>query len=159
MTTFDDAFTALIGNEGTYTVDNGGPTMWGISQAVARANGYDGDMHDLPLETAKAIAKAKYWDPIRGDDLPAPLAFQVFDGSYNSGPVQAVKWLQQAAGTSPDGKLGPITWAALQAIEVDNLVERFNAYRLLFLADLAVWPSYGKGWARRIANNLLRAAS
>lgn len=159
MSTFEDAFTALVGNEGGYTVDNGGSTMWGVTEAVARANGYHGDMHDLPIETAKAIAKAKYWDPVRGDELPAPLAFQVFDASYNSGPSQAVQWLQKAMGVPADGKLGPITMAALQSANIDHLVERFNAYRLLFLADLSVWPNYGKGWARRIANNLLRAAT
>ena len=57
MNSFDDAFDALIGNEGGYSnnpKDPGGETMWGITARVARAAGYTGPMRDLPRDTAKA---------------------------------------------------------------------------------------------------------
>ena len=144
---FDSAFTALLGNEGGYSnnpVDPGGETMYGITKRVALKHGYTGDMRALPLELAKSIAKAEYWDPIKGDQLPAPLDFQVFDAAYNSGAARASEWLQKASEAPGD---------------VASVVMRFDAYRLLFLDSLPIWPSFGRGWTRRIAENLLRAAS
>lgn len=161
MSAFDGAFTALIGNEGGYAynpADPGGETMWGVTARVARKHGYTGAMKDLPLATAKQIAKAEYWDAVRGDELSPALAFQLLDAAYNSGPPQAVKWLQHALGVGVDGAFGPATMAAIAAFpDEDKLIGRLDAYRLLFLADLGTWPSFGRGWARRIANNLLRA--
>lgn len=150
------AFQTLIGNEGGYTVDDGGATCWGITQAVARSWGYDGGMRMLPKETAQAIAYNRYWEPYQLDALPANVAFQVFDAVYNGGP--AIRWLQRAAGmpvSEQDGAIGPKTIAAALGTVPGILIARFDAERLLYLADLAVWPSYSRGWARRIANNLL----
>lgn len=157
MSTFDDAFTALIGNEGGYSnnpADPGGETMFGITARVARANGYLGAMLDLPLSTAKAIAKKSYWDVARCDDLEPRLAFQVFDTVYNGG--QPVKWLQQAAGAVPDGVMGPATLAALRQADPLKIIMRFNAYRLKYMGNLKTWPTFGHGWANRIADNLLK---
>ena len=64
MKDFNEAFDALIGNEGGYSnnaADPGGETMWGITKRVAVASGYMGQMKDLPRETAKQIAKKNYW--------------------------------------------------------------------------------------------------
>lgn len=160
MTAFDEAFTALIGNEGGYSNnpdDPGGETMWGITARVARSHGYTNPMRDLPLEAAKAIAKASYWDACECDALPPQVAFQVFDAVYNGG--HPARWLQQAAGVTVDGDIGPMTIAAVNAADPDDICMRFDAYRLIYMADLKTWPTFGKGWARRIANNLLRAAS
>lgn len=159
MTTFDRAFAALIGNEGGYSnnpKDPGGETMFGVTARVARAHGYTGPMRDLPLSFARAIAKAEYWDPYKLDEVPAQIAFQVLDAAYNGGhPAQ---WLQQAAGVTADGVIGPKTLEAVAAAEPAALCARFDAYRLQYLTDLPTWPTFGRGWARRIAANLLRAA-
>jgi len=157
--TFDTAFDALIGNEGGYsfnTQDPGGETMFGVTARVAIANGYTGSMRNFTRDQAKDIYRRQYWMPIRGFDLPDPLAFQVFDGAVNSGPAQSVKWLQRAAGVADDGQIGPMT---LDAIAKGNpYIEgaAFNGQRLLFMTDLPTWGAFGRGWARRIANNLLK---
>lgn len=159
MTAFDEAFSALIANEGGYSnnpADPGGETMWGVTAAIARKHGYDGPMASLPLSAARAIAKAEYWDSIRGDELDPQVAFQVFDASYNSGPVRAVTWLQQAAGAISDGAFGPATMKAVQTLPPGVLMARFNGIRLEFMADLAMWPTFSRGWARRISSNLKR---
>ena len=50
----------LIKREGGYVnnpADRGGATKYGITQAVARENGWNGNMKDLPLEFAKVFIK------------------------------------------------------------------------------------------------------
>lgn len=154
MSNFDVAFAQLLGNEGSYTIDNGGPTMWGITQAVARNWGYVGDMKLLSQETAKAIALREYWQPFGCDSLPLALAFQVFDTAYNGGhPVQ---WLQIALGFASadvDGHAGPQTIAAAVAADVWKTVALFNAQRLRYLANLKQ-PQAADGRMNRIAGNL-----
>jgi len=156
--TFDEAFDRLIGHEGGYAnhpSDPGGETMWGVTARVARANGYQGDMRGLPREKAKQIYRDMYWTPVKADQLPAGIRFDVFDAAVNSGVGQAVKWLQRVVGATPDGALGPMT---LQAVaQADALISaRFNGVRLQFMTDLPTWGAFGKGWARRVAGNLQR---
>jgi lysozyme family protein len=160
VSAFDDAFMALLGNEGGYSnnpADPGGETMFGVTARVARAWGYAGDMKDLPLDTAKAIAKKNYWDMYQCDQFDPRIGFQVFDAAYNGG--KPAQWLQQAAGVTADGVIGSITVAAVRAADPMKIIMRFAAYRLQYLGNLPTWPSFGHGWANRIANNLIRGAS
>ncbi|HEX5125799.1 MAG TPA: glycosyl hydrolase 108 family protein [Rhodocyclaceae bacterium] len=156
---FDDAFEELIGNEGGYSNnpnDPGGETMWGVTLRVARAHGYQGPMRDLPQDTAKQIAKAEYWDKYQCDSYDVRIAFEMFDAAYNGG--FPVKWLQLAVGTKPDGQLGPQTMAAVKQASPIGVVARFNAYRITYYTSLRTWPDFGRGWANRIAHNLLLGA-
>jgi lysozyme family protein len=156
MTNFDRAFTDLLGHEGGYSnnpADPGGETNWGITIAVAREDGYVGSMKDMGASVAKMIYAKKYWLSAF-DQLPYPVAFQIFDAAVNSGVGQAVRWLQRSVGEADDGKLGPVTLAAASAVDPLKLVLLFNAERLMFMTNLSTWSSFGKGWARRISTNL-----
>jgi lysozyme family protein len=158
---FEQAFAGIAAIEGGFSdrdkqADPGGATKYGITERVARAWGYQGDMRDLPLETAKAIAKAWYWDKYQCDQFDARIAYQVFDAAYNGG--YPVKWLQECVGATPDGIIGAKTIAAVRAANVGDVLARFNAKRLLYLTELANWPQNARGWARRIAHNLLVGA-
>ena len=153
---FDQSFERLLGHEGGYVSDPrdpGGETNWGITVTVARAEGYNGSMRDLPRDTAKAIYKAKYWAPVRADELPDSVRFDVFDAAVNHGVNQSSKWLQRAAGANPDGVIGAQTVAAAR-LAGPLIAAAFNGYRLQFYTDLNTWPTFGKGWARRVASNL-----
>lgn len=150
LSNFDKCFPLLMGNEGGYTVDNGGPTMWGITQAVARRYGYTGDMQALPLSTAQSIARKEYW-PDYLDQVPVAVAFQVFDTLYNGGA--ATSWLQEALGLAVDGVAGPLTIAAAQQQNVWKTVALFNAKRLEYFAAIRQ-PQYSGGRFNRIAGNL-----
>lgn len=157
---FDDAFTTLLGHEGGYSNnphDPGGPTNWGVTEKVARDDGYMGDMKEFPQEWAKKIYRAKYWDKCGIDRLPADVQFDVFDGAVNSGNAQSVKWLQRALGVDDDGVVGPVTIDACRNIPGGVVAKRYNGYRLAFMTGLKTWPVFGGGWARRIANNLMRS--
>jgi len=156
--TLDEAFEKLLGHEGGYSnnpADPGGETMWGITYRVARAWGYVGQMRDLPIETAKDIYRSLYWNKVRADELPDAIRFDVFDCAVNSGVGQAVRFLQRAAGAPEDGIIGPKTLRAARLMDPQKLDKRLSGYRLLFMADLKTWPTFGKGWARRIGNNLI----
>lgn len=160
MSAFDDAFVALMGNEGGYVnnpADPGGETMWGITARVARANGYGGDMRNLPQAVAKQIAKKVYWDPYYCDQFDPRVAFQVFDAAYNGG--HPASWLQTAVNVQPDGRIGPVTIAAVNAADPLRIVMRFLAYRLQYMSVLGIWPTFSHGWANRIAHNLLKGAA
>lgn len=148
-----NAMKRLLGNEGGYVdhpKDPGGATNYGITQRVARAHGYQGDMRNLPIGIAVEIYETDYWKPIKADQLPEALRFHVFDAAVNSGPGQAIKWLQRASGVAQDGVIGPRTLSAASMVTP----AKYSAIRLRFMTDLATWPTFGRGWARRIADNL-----
>lgn len=122
----------LIEREGGYVnhpADKGGPTNFGITEAVARAHGYPGPMRSLPREEAAAIYRRLYWLRPRFDEVAsrAPrVAGELFDTGVNMGPAVAATFLQRAltalnrGGTDypdlvPDGRIGPHTLAALDA--------------------------------------------
>lgn len=154
---FDAAFDSLMDVEkGFWNDPAGGPTMYGVTERVARAWGYQGDMRQLPLASARAIAKSEYWDRFQCDQFAPAVGYQVFDTAYNGGhPVQ---WLQQAVGVTVDGKIGPKTVAAVRAADPSRVILYFNAMRIRYMTSLDGWSSNGKGWARRIADNLLKGA-
>lgn len=92
----------LIKREGGYVnnpADRGGATKYGITEAVARANGYNGNMRDLPLEVAKAIYRKNYWTAPRFDQVNAissAVAEELLDTGVNCGVAFAKPLLQRA---------------------------------------------------------------
>src|ERR1043165_9797508 len=123
---------ALIEREGGYVADaadKGGPTCFGITQAVARANGYCGPMRELPRAEAAAIYKRLYWLRPRLDEIAkrSPrIAAELFDTGANMGPAVAITFLQRALTALnrngedypdlvPDGRIGSQTLAALDS--------------------------------------------
>ena len=122
----------LIEREGDYInhpADKGGPTRFGVTEAVARAHGYAGAMAELPREEAAAIYRRLYWLRPKFDQIAARcprVAAELFDTGANMGPAVAATFLQRAltalnrAGQDypdlvPDGRVGPVTLAALDA--------------------------------------------
>jgi lysozyme family protein len=92
----------VIGREGGYSnhpADKGGPTRWGITEAVARAHGYAGDMRGFPRPEAVIIYRVLYWERPGLDRVAehAPkLAAELFDTGVNMGPAVATGFLRRA---------------------------------------------------------------
>jgi lysozyme family protein len=122
----------LIEREGGYVnnaADKGGPTCFGITEAVARAQGYAGPMRQLPRDVAATIYKRLYWLRPRFDEIAKRcprLAAELFDTGVNMGPSVATTFLQRALTALnrnasdypdlvPDGRIGGQTLAALDA--------------------------------------------
>jgi lysozyme family protein len=124
--------------------------MFGISAAAYPAL----DIPAIQLDDAKLIYRRDYYDRMDLDLLPPRLALIVFDSAVNSGVGTAVRWLQTCVGTTADGVLGPGTQLAVRAAlakdGLDELCACYLALRLTTLARLAIWPTYGSGWARRV---------
>ena len=154
---FATAFEKLLKHEGGYVNhkdDRGGATRYGVTEAVACEVGYRGDMRELPLDLAQRIYKDRYWDAVQAEHLPADIRYAVFDAAVNSGVAQAAKWLQRACGVKDDGVIGPQTIRAANALHPEGLKRKMLAQRLRFMATLANWPAFGRGWANRIADLL-----
>jgi lysozyme family protein len=122
----------VIAREGGYSnhpADRGGPTRFGITQAVARERGYVSDMRAFPRAEAVEIYRTRYWDGPNFcfvAELPPRVAAEMFDSGVNMGPAVAAKFLQRALNALNrqardfvdlvvDGRVGPGTLAALGA--------------------------------------------
>lgn len=155
---FRHAVQIVLAHEGGFVDhprDPGGATNYGITERVARRHGYNGDMRELPLDTAREIYRMSYWVPIRGDDLPDALRLPVFDAAVNSGVRRAAQWLQKLVGAKRDGIIGPLTLAAVRRHEPERLAARYAGRRLMFLTHLEHFNAFGRGWVRRVASNLM----
>lgn len=130
--TIDELIEEVIAREGGYSnhpADRGGPTRWGVTQAVARQHGFTGDMRVFPRDEAVAIYRRLYWLRPRFAEVAnhAPtLAAELFDTGINMGPAVAARFLQRALNALNrigkdysdivvDGAVGPATLAALDA--------------------------------------------
>ena len=155
---FNAALKAILHHEGGYVnhpADPGGMTNLGVTKRVWEEwvchEVDEKAMRGLTPEMVAPLYKVKYWDKIKGDDLPTGVDYCVFDAAVNSGPGRAAKWLQACVGVEPDGGIGPKTLAAVAAFDPKELVEDYAKRRLSFLMDLKTWPTFGKGWGRRVA--------
>lgn len=94
-----DEVIAREGGYGNHPADRGGPTNFGITQAVARANGFMGDMRALPRGVAEAIYRRLYWEKpgfAFVAELAPKVAAELFDTAVNMGPGMAGGFLQRA---------------------------------------------------------------
>jgi len=156
----------INGHEGGYSfrspkADPGGETKWGISK---RSYPYL-DIKNLSLEDAAAIYERDFIAPISSRQLPDGITFQLIDFAVHSGIRRAVKELQRQMNiviggekVEPDGVIGPYTRAKILSFTDSDLVMRLTAGRLKFLKNLDNWHENSRGWADRIANNLLYGA-
>jgi lysozyme family protein len=115
------------------------------------------DMRELTPDLVSPLYRTKYWDKIKGDELPSGVDYIVFDAAINSGPGRAAKWLQECVGTQPDGAIGPMTIKATESIVKADLINMYCDKRLEFLKALPTWDTFGKGWGRRVEE--VRAAA
>lgn len=149
----------ILKHEGGYVDhpdDPGGATNLGIThKTLASWRGRPvtkQDVRDLTVTEASAIYRARYWNPVRGDSLPPGVDLAVFDFAVNSGPAKATMVLQSVLGVADDGVIGPITLAALaRAPGPATVIIGVCDARLAFLRRLSTWPTFGRGWTRRVS--------
>lgn len=156
---FDECLALVLKHEGGWVdhpSDPGGETMMGVTKKVwedwVGHSVPPGSMKKLTVKDVAPLYKAKYWDKVRGDDLPDGVDYAVFDYAVNSGISRSVKTLQRCAEVADDGVIGPKTLAAVQSKNPVDLCRCICDNRLAFLRGLKTWPTFGKGWGRRVAD-------
>lgn len=131
MSRIEQIIDEVIRAEGGYANDPddaGGETMYGITSAVARKNGWHGPMHELPLPLARQIYRDRYVRVPRFDDVVAfdpVIGAELVDTGVNMGPARAAEFLQRwlngfndtgrrYPALFVDGRVGDITLGALR---------------------------------------------
>jgi len=146
MSTFAAALSLVLALEGGYVnnpYDDGGPTNYGVTQAVydrwRREHGYTQQpVTEITREEAEAIYYAYFWrgEPEQWDDLGHPgIALYVFDMR-----IQHRKWATIYQPVKRVLDLHPLLGLA-----------ELHAARTHYYASLDDWPHFGKGWMRRAA--------
>lgn len=122
----------IVAVEGGYTNhpdDLGGPTIWGITEAVARRAYYVGDLRNMTRDQAKGIYLIEYIERPgfhRVHEVSPVIAAELIDSGVNLGTAWPALWLQRALNAfnaggklypdlKVDGSIGPATIAALRA--------------------------------------------
>lgn len=136
--------------------DPGGATNMGITFAVLQS--WRGkpitkqDVRNLSKQEAAQIYEQRYWKPLSGEALRRGDDLVVLDFGINSGVSRSAEYSQAIAGVDQDGKIGPVTLAAIEKIPSRDFIKRLCARRLSFVQSLKIWDTFGRGWSRRIAH-------
>jgi lysozyme family protein len=167
---FDISFERVFTNEGEFQQDPLDRGNWtsgivglgelkGTKYGISAMTYPDLDIKSLSLVEAKEIYKRDWWDKLRMERFHTSFQYQLFDASINHGIHNASRMLQRALKVSADGIIGPKTVDAATEIDINDLLLRFLAERLVFMTHVRTWGTNGKGWARRIAHNLIAASN
>lgn len=134
--------------------DKGGRTGQGITQEeytrwLKSKRRKVADVWDISKDDRDQLYWDFYWMEVSGDSLPLPIAYPIFDAGILSGVGYSRKLAQRVVGVKQDGKLGPISIAALNAVDKVTFIKRFCDLRREYLASRSTAWKYGKGWKAR----------
>jgi lysozyme family protein len=158
--TFDACLAFTLREEGGYVddpADPGGATNMGITLATYRQWSDNPDLgpaqvQDMTERTARAIYRSLYWNPLRGDALPAGVDLSVFDMGVNAGIWGSARILQRAlgfTGEEVDGCVGPETLTAAAKFDPRTLVNDLAERQAAYYRSLSDFPTFGAGWLNR----------
>ena len=162
-TNFGAVMDEVFRHEGGMSMHRGDPGNWtggrvgvgelrGTNFGIAAHAHPEVDIPNLTKAQAREIYRRHYWNPVRGDDLPAGLDLATMDPAVNSGVSRGARWMQQALGVATDGRIGPVTIAAAAKAKPVPVIQKACAIRMGFLRGLRTWDTFGRGWSRRVAS-------
>jgi len=150
----------LLDNEGGYVnlpSDPGGETKFGISKrSYPHLN-----IKELTREQAVGIYWTDFWQEAGCEVYHEANCFDMLDAAVNHGIPRAKKLLQQALGVVPDGVIGRFTRKAMETVGHNDIILRFNAYRIKYFITLKGFRdgTFSVGWMDRVANNMIYASN
>ena len=154
---WDACFAMVLKHEGGFVnhpKDPGGMTNLGVTRTnwelYLDHDVTEADMRALTPEMVKPFYKKNYWDRIRGDELPSGVDYAAYDLAVNSGTGRAAKYLQQIAGVTADGVIGPRSMEAIKNCDAEDVVDEICNMRMDFLKNLNTFDTFGKGWTIRV---------
>lgn len=150
---FNEVINRILSHEGGYVNhpdDPGGETKWGIAKrSYPHLN-----IKALTRDEAIELYRKDFWNPLQGWTFDEAVSFQLLDAAINHGMGNAIRFVQRAVGVADDGHVGPVTLRAIKATSQCDLLLGISAERLEFFTKLSTWSTFGRGWARRVAQNL-----
>jgi lysozyme family protein len=166
---FDTAFAELIGLEGKYSNDERDPGNWtggevgkgqlkGTMYGISAASYPDLDIAGLSLYAAKNIYRRDFWDRLRCDALPAPVAIALFKEGVNLGAEGAAKALQRSLRATADGSVGNITIGLALSHPPKEVVEEFLTECAYLYTQMDNFKVDGKGWLSRVIKTASEAS-
>jgi len=154
---WEQCFALVLKHEGGFVnhpKDPGGMTNLGVTRTnwelYLDHDVTEADMRALTPEMVKPFYKKNYWDRIRGDELPSGVDYAAYDLAVNSGTGRAAKYLQQIAGVTADGVIGPRSMEAIKKCGPEDVVDEICNMRMTFLEGLGTFETFGKGWTIRV---------
>ncbi|MGE5514537.1 MAG: glycoside hydrolase family 108 protein [Bacteroidota bacterium] len=169
MADIESMLSDIVAREGGFVdlgADRGGATKYGITERELGVwLGHPASVADvqaLDVDTAKAIYRKNYYLAPHIDQLPDLIQPVMLDAAVNSGPGQAVRWLQAVLNANnygpltEDGGIGAKTIAAASAAASAMGAALNTALieaRRAFLQHLAMndpsQQEFEKGWMNR----------
>jgi lysozyme family protein len=131
--------------------DPGGTTRYGLDASSHPHL----DIEVLTFPDAVATYHGEIWQPLRGEELPAPVAMALCDAAINCGFGRSVRWLQHIAGVVEDGNVGDTTLAAVAAQDAVAAAKALNARRDFYYRNEVretLRAKYLQGWENRVAD-------
>lgn len=117
----------------------------------------DAEFYSMPHSMWMQVFKPRFWDKIKGDQLPFGIAVIVTDIAWMSGPGVGAKSLQKGlnrcgAQLTVDGAIGPKTIEAVKATDQGRLFDKIVQVRAEFYdaIDDGKNAKFAKGWANRL---------
>jgi len=172
MANFKEALKLVLKHEGGYVDhkdDKGGATNKGITLKTYQAykpNANKEDLKNITEAEVEQIYKDGYWDKCSCDLIKSQaVANKVFDVAVNTGPKQAIKFLQRTLNIvifngkplTVDGIIGKNTIEAINLLDgedVDsNILQVYSLLQKEYYANLVINNNsqlvFLKGWFKR----------
>lgn len=154
---FARALPLVLKHEGGFVdhpKDPGGATNKGVTiktfRAYVKPGGTVADLKAITNEQVATVYYRQYWSAVNAQALPSGLDYAVFDFAVNSGPARAAEFLQRVLKVPIDRRVGPKTAQAANDSDVSATIIALCNARLAWLKRLKTWPTFGKGWERRV---------
>lgn len=169
MAEFEVHLPGLVEKEGGWRLidvehDRGGRTYAGISE---RANpewrGWkliDNGAGETRLrEAVRERYLVSYWTPIMGDRIESDAVAEIMlSCCVLSGPANAVRMAQRAAGVAADGIMGPDTLAAVNAMPAREFCAVYALQRIARFAGIVnrdhSQAKFLRGWINRVVSEV-----
>lgn len=162
MADFNAAFELVLLDEGGYKLetvpgDKGGQTYAGITRkSWPNWHGWPTiDAGGRPeAQEVRDFYRANYWTPLRLDEVQDQhVARSILGNAVNCGVGTAAKLVQLTVGTTPDGRIGPVTLQAINAMPPAQMLAAYTVAKVARYRDIVMkdrtQAKFLLGWINR----------
>lgn len=145
-------------------LDPGGATNCGITLASFRDWKQNpllecSDLRAIGADQVHEFYYTVFWLAMEAPNLPLGPDLMLFDQAVNSGVSRSIKILQGVLDIPIDGEIGPLTLAAVLAVDPAVLVTSLTAAQIVFYQNLAEFTVFGTGWIKRVEARQIAATA